>query len=308
MWVYEAATDTWMETTSLPDFRAELTTSVVNGKIYAIGGTPRSHNCQATSTVYELSLDYPPPDFNGDGVVNGADAALLVDHWLTDDPSFDIAPWPCGDGIVDTQDLLVLAESIGEVQDPTLTAHWALDEAQGMTAHDSVNGNDDSVFGDALWQPDGGKIGGALELDGIDDCILSGFGLNPADGPFSILAWVKGGAPGQTIVSVPATANWLMLDAEGRLATELTSAGRVRGTLTSETDITDGAWHRIGLVWDGSQRRLCVDEDVVAEDMPGLWSTPGASMYIGVGQGYTAGTFFSGLIDDVRIYARAVEP
>jgi hypothetical protein len=31
-------------------------------------------------------------------------------------------------------------------------------------------------------------------------------------------------------------------------------------------------------------------------------------LYIGVGKDYASGTFFSGLIDDVRIYNRAVAP
>ncbi|MHC4582854.1 MAG: hypothetical protein ACYS14_15490 [Planctomycetota bacterium] len=34
----------------------------------------------------------------------------------------------------------------------------------------------------------------------------------------------------------------------------------------------------------------------------------GSGLYIGVGQDYAAGTLFSGLIDDIRIYSRAVEP
>jgi subtilisin family serine protease len=42
--------------------------------------------------------------------------------------------------------------------------------------------------------PSGGQVGGSLQLDGIDDCIITTFGLNPAEGPFSIFAWIKGGA------------------------------------------------------------------------------------------------------------------
>jgi hypothetical protein len=110
--VYDPATDTWIEGVPLPDFRAALTVSTVNGKIYAIGGTPRQHNCQATSTVYELDLGFPPPDFNGDGVIDGADFSIMVDHWHTDDPLCDIAPAPCGDGIVDVQDLIFLSEHL----------------------------------------------------------------------------------------------------------------------------------------------------------------------------------------------------
>ena len=101
-------------------------------------------------------------------------------------------------------------------------------------------------MGGALWQPTGGVVGGALELDGVDDCIITTFGLNPADGPFSILAWIKGGAPGQAVISEPIGSNGLMADAEGKLISELASADRT--PLLSQTVITDGEWHRIGLV------------------------------------------------------------
>jgi N-acetylneuraminic acid mutarotase len=312
-WVYNSITDTWTEGIPLPDTRAGLSTSLVNGKIYAIGGTPRPHNCQATSTVYELNLDFPPPDFNGDGVVNGADVAILVEHWDTDDPYFDIAPRPCGDGIVDTQDLLFLAESIGkEVQDPTLAAHWALDEAEGAVALDSVSDNGDSdgyVIGDPVWQPDGGKVDGAIQLDGIDDAIITAPVLNTADGPFSVLAWIKGGAPGQAIISESSGPAWLSLDSlTGNFMTELASAGRGASFLLSQTVIDDGNWHRVGLVWDGMYRTLYVDGVAIAEDTQNGLASPANGFYIGTGKNMAPGTYFSGLIDDVRIYNRAVRP
>ena len=105
-------------------------------------------------------------------------------------------PW--GDGIVDVQDLVVLAEHLFTY--PGAVAHWKLDETEGITARDEISGAEDIVMGGAFWQPTGGKVGGALELDGIDDCIVAGFSLNPADpemtSGFSIFAWVKGGGPG----------------------------------------------------------------------------------------------------------------
>ena len=79
--------------------------------------------------------------------------------------------------------------------------------------------------------------------------------------------------------------------------------------LVSESVITDGAWHHIGLVWDGSYRYLYVDGVEAAKDTTAiaysLKSSEGG-LYIGVGKALDAGTFFSGLIDDVRIYNRAV--
>lgn len=308
-WVYDPTTDIWTETAPLPDVRAGLSASVVNGKIYAIGGTRTGHPTAPTSTVYELSLDYPPPDFNGDGVINGADAAILVDHWYTDDPSFDIAPGPCGDGIVDTQDLLVLAESIGkEVQDPTLAVHWALDETEGMFAVDSVGNNYAIVVGGASWQPDSGQVDGALQLDGVSGYAIAGTVLNPADGPFSIITWIKGDTPGQVVISQQFASNWLATDAEGNLMTELKGSGRSTGPLLSEAVITDGAWHRIGLVWDGSHRTLYVDGVAIAEDTQDGLEGSGNGLNIGAGKMQQPGAFFSGLIDDIRIYNRAVSP
>jgi len=177
-----------------------------------------------------------------------------------------------------------------------------------MYAADSAGENDAIVMGGATWQPDGGQIDGALELDGVSGCVIASPGLYPADGPFSVFAWIKGGAPGQVIVSQQVDSDWLALDSEGNLMTELKSSDQLANPLVSDTTITDGQWHRIGLVWDGSTRILCVDGFEVAKDtQPGLESSEN-SLYIGVGKDYAAVTFFSGLIDDVRIYNRAVHP
>ncbi|MHC4539453.1 MAG: LamG domain-containing protein [Planctomycetota bacterium] len=119
---------------------------------------------------------------------------------------------------------------------------------------------------------------------------------------------MKGGAPGQVIIAQPAGANWLMVDAEGKLMTELKTLGRTGAPLLSQAIITDGQWHRVGLVWDGSNRTLCVDDTLVAEDsQPGLADCLGG-LNIGCGSDPAAGTYWSGLIDDVRIYNRVVSP
>ena len=250
----------------------------------------------------------PIMDLNADGTVDSADMSIIVDHWGTDEPLCDIGPTFFGDGIVDVHDLVALSEHLFTY--PGAVAHWKLDETEGMIARDSVNGYEDVVMGGALWQPIGGKVDGALELDGVDDCLIAAFGLDPADpeisSGFSIFAWVKDGAPGQTVISEPIGSNWLMVDTEGKLMTELASADST--PLLSETVITDGQWHRIGLVWDGSHRTLCVDGFVAAEDTQTGLEATGGGMYIGVGKDYAAGTFFSGLIDDIRIYNRPVKP
>jgi hypothetical protein len=254
--------------------------------------------------LWQASIE-PVVDLNGDGIVDSADMCIMVDHWHTDEPFYDIGPTPLGDGIVDVQDLIVLSEHLFEdVNDPTLVAHWPLDEAQGDIAYDSTADFDGTLMGGPVWQPGGGMVAGSLQFDGIDDYVSTNPVLNPADGVFSVVAWVVGGAPGQVVLSQVDGARWLCTDSvEGNLMTELTNSGRSSvGPMLSQANITDGNWHRIGFVWDGSCRHLYVDgAEASLEDAHG-------GLYIGTGKAMIPGTYFSGLIDDVRIYNRAVRP
>jgi hypothetical protein len=150
-------------------------------------------------------------------------------------------------------------------------------------------------------------VDGALELGGVSAFVVTDFAVRSAEGPFSILAWVKGGQPGQVLVSQQGGGDWLSINpADGTLATEC--AGRINRPLFSDTVITDGQWHRIGLVWDGTSRRLYMDGEEVATDaQDGLASSDGGLIF-GAGKHLAPGSFFSGLIDDVRAYNRAVRP
>ena len=56
----------------------------------------------------------PVVDLNADGIVDSADMVIMVDNWGTDSSLCDIGPTPFGDGIVDVQDLIVLAEHLFE--------------------------------------------------------------------------------------------------------------------------------------------------------------------------------------------------
>ena len=310
--VYDPQTDTWTKGVDIPMTMAGMSTSVVDGKIYVIGGTVATHpggNWVFTSAVY---ANEPIVDLNGDGIVDSADMCIVVDHWGTDNSLCDIGPMPWGDGVVDVQDLIILSEHLFEdVNDPTLIAHWPLDEAQGVIAYNNASDRDGTLVNGPVWQPDGGMVGGALQFDGIDDYVKTDPILSVADGKFSVVAWIQAGAPGQVVISAEMGSNWLMLEAEGKLATELKATGRgAAGPLPSEASITDGTWHRIAFVWDGSYRHLYVDGVEVSGDIEpqSALKGSGGGLYLGVGSHLTPGTFFSGLIDDIRIYNRIVSP
>jgi hypothetical protein len=287
---------------------SELATGIVG--VGADLGSRYSDN-EAIFRYVEVDEPVPPLviDFNGDGIVDIKDLLRLIQSWGQDDPMVDIAPPPFGDGIVDAMDLeLLMSYWEQSIDDATLIAHWALDDTEGIFAADSAGDNDAVVLGGIEWQPTSGQIDGALKLDGVSGYAITGAVLNPADGPFSIFTWINGGVPGQVVVSQQNAANWLAADAEGNLMTELKGAGRSAGPLFSEAVITDGQWHRIGFVWNGLNRTLYVDGVAVAVDtQPGLQGSQ-MGIHIGTGKAMESGTYFSGLIDDVRVYNRAVSP
>jgi hypothetical protein len=247
------------------------------------------------------------PDFVRDGVIDLRDFAGIAQLWKLYEPRIDVAPAPYGNGIVDLYDLAVFAEYW--LFDSSLVAHWNLDETEGGVAQDSVADNDGMLNGNPIWQPQGGKIVGALQFDGIDDYISTPFILDPAAGAFSVFAWIKGSATGHVILSQVNGMNWLLTDAgEGRLMTELTIAGRFGQPLISQTIVTDDDWHRVGLTWDGKNRTLFVDDVEAAKDTHGTLAGSTEGLYIGAGKNLESGSFWFGLIDDIKIYDRAVTP
>jgi hypothetical protein len=189
----------------------------------------------------------------------------------------------------------------GDVLPFGLIAYWNLDETEGGIADDRAGDNDGVLHGEPIWKPTEGRKDGALRLDGIDDYMSTTFVLDPADEPFSVFTWIKGGKPGGVVISQidgldGSGETWLGTEAvSGKLMTGLVAppAGQlIPKPLVSESVITDSQWHHIGFVWDGTQRSLYVDGIKMAKDTTTLG----------------AGSFFSGMIDDVRVYNKALNP
>jgi hypothetical protein len=288
----------------MPTARSGLSTSAVNGKIYAIGGWVGSGT--TISTVEEYDPNPLVVDYNGDGKVDTKDFSMLAQYWHQNQSPFV-------NHRLDYKDLAVLAEYW--LADYRLIAHWKLDETEGTIAYDSVGENDGTLNGDPNWQPTAGKVDGAIQFDGLNDYVSTDFVLDPGKRVFSAFAWIKGGAPGQVIISqadrrvgrtIQLGSTWLGADpSDGRLITTLMDPAL--GLLESQSVITDNQWHHVGLAWDWSHRHLYVDGVQVAKDtnVPSKASSD-AVLYFGADQSLDAANFFSGLIDDVRIYNQAL--
>ena len=76
--------------------------------------------------------------------------------------------------------------------------------------------------------------------------------------------------------------------------------------LISAAIVIDGDWHQIGFVTDGSSRILYADGIEVARDVTAGLEPATGGLYMGAASTPESGTFFWGLIDDVRIYDTAL--
>jgi O-glycosyl hydrolase len=240
-------------------------------------------------------------DWDRNAKVDFRDLAVLGTRWLG--TRFD--PWDINRR-AGYRELVTLVEHW--LTDFRLSAHWKLDETSGPVACDSTGQRDGTLQGGPVWQPTGGKVNGTLRLDGTDDCVSTSFVLDPATTEFTVFAWVKGGSPGQAILSQGGGARWLMASSDGTLRTELKQTGRQSKPLGSAAVITDGAWHRVGLTWDGVHRILYADGAEVARDTQAALSSSTGPVILGAASALDDGSFWKGLIDDVRIHDRVVLP
>jgi L-ascorbate metabolism protein UlaG (beta-lactamase superfamily) len=290
-------------------------------RIYCAGDTDLTDEMKA---LEDINVAFLP--VSGTYAMNAAEAAeatgyfkpdlAIPYHWgrnigtLSDAQQFaELAQ--CRVKIMDTGEII---SSDNWLDDAPLIAYWKLDETEGDIALDSIGGINGILYSGPIWQPEGGKLDGALEFDGIDDFAMTDFVMDPADGPFSIFAWIKTDTAGRVIISQANSSgtqrNWLSTNSpDGTLMTELKTAGRSGKSLTSEFSVTDDLWHHIGFVWDGSRRYLYADGSEIAKDDSSITNLESFDGGLYFGSDAT-GTddFFAGLIDDIRIFGGAIQP
>lgn len=71
-----------------------------------------------------------------------------------------------------------------------------------------------------------------------------------------------------------------------------------------KSGLTDGNWHHVAATFNGTTRSIYVDGTLVGSDTPG---SDHSATAVDFRIGYSKGPgFFSGLIDDVRVYNTAL--
>jgi hypothetical protein len=189
-----------------------------------------------------------------------------------------------------------------------LVAHWAFDEGRGDIARDaSPNGNHARILG-ASWVA--GVDGAALSFDGEDDSVTVDNETNfDLTGSLTIAVWIKVATFSQQWQPIVTKGNstWrLQRNREsGVIKFNCDGRGGQRGAV-GRTQVADGAWHHIAATSDGTTLRLYVDgsEDGTAR-ADAETKVNDHPVMIGAKAG-SNDVHFHGVIDDVRIYRRAL--
>ncbi|MDI6449588.1 LamG-like jellyroll fold domain-containing protein [Anaerobaca lacustris] len=192
---------------------------------------------------------------------------------------------------------------------PDLAGWWPFDEGGGTVAYDaSGNENHGEFVGNPLWVP--GIIGGALQFTGSDyvNC-GNGASLNIRD-QITIAFWFQ----------VEAFSNeWEAFMSKGDGAYRASRSGGT-GNAThmgitggnyfdAPTVITDGQWHHFCGTYDGSAAIIYIDgvEDGRQTYTGQIGDSSTYDFWIGNNSQNTT-RFLHGLLDDVRLYSRALSP
>jgi hypothetical protein len=200
-----------------------------------------------------------------------------------------------------------------------LVGWWKFDETSGTSAADSSGrGNTGTIAGAPTWTV-GGKINGALSFNAADPDQVSTLTKYYFDGgSFTYAAWVNTTqqvSQVRIMGSMAASDGYVWLnESEGTttgFSIELNTMTPADYQLrSSNVNISDGLWHHVALVVDRTANTISVYVDGAVKSntshtFVGNFGISGDQMTHHIGY-QNASLAYTGLIDDARVYNRAL--
>ena len=192
-----------------------------------------------------------------------------------------------------------------------LVGYWSFDEGTGNTAKDgSKNGNDGAITG-SKWAK--GVFGSALEFNGVNDYANM---RNPGGGitnkAVSVEAWVQSmgsNVNANLVFAGPEGLDYGIWIQGGRFFAGVWNSEGVQYSAISPSSPTPGLWYHVAMTCDFNA------DKVVRFYINGILSCTSAAAGTAIRSGHTTidvggrtpnASYFKGIIDEVRIYNRAL--
>jgi len=212
-------------------------------------------------------------------------------------------PLPGGSGVVYFDDvrLYPYTDYIG----PLLSAWYTLDD---NVADSSGNGNDGILSGDPTWVD--GKIGRALQFDGIDDYVEVQDAESLTPETFTIAFWINPVDMDRVQITIAKRAGSI-----GSYSFNITSLAvgsrhwiRINGAWVNVTfSYTQGVWQHVTVTYDGTTIKGHLNGELMATtEAPGSLDNDSGVLRLGADPRDTVSSYYNGSLDDVRIYDKAL--
>ncbi|MGC8776172.1 MAG: LamG domain-containing protein, partial [Minisyncoccia bacterium] len=185
-----------------------------------------------------------------------------------------------------------------------LVGYWSFDEGSGTTAYDmSGNGNNGTLVNGPTWTT--GKVGGALSFDGVDDYVNIN-SVNPFRNPFTVSVWVRfnavnKGSDNAILGHGSATLNNGLHLGERRTRGYF---GFYSNDIQSNSTLLANMWYHISFIYDG-RKKIYINGVLDASGASNVYQSTALNAEIGR-YPWSTGWLLNGLIDEVRIYNRAL--
>jgi fibronectin type 3 domain-containing protein len=200
-----------------------------------------------------------------------------------------------------------------------LVAAYNFNEGSGSTVTDLSGNNLTGKIVGATWTT-GGKYGNALSFNGTSSYVDLG---NPAalqlTGSITIEAWVKAAADpandGQIVAKSDNTSGWQLKTSHDTgpqaFAVAVTNSSGARAQRYTTTTRALNTWYHVAGIYNSAAGTLdiyvngALNSGALRGSIPS--SNRNAAVNVNIGR-RTGGYYFNGVIDEVRIYNRALSP
>ena len=194
-----------------------------------------------------------------------------------------------------------------DISDPV--AHWRFDEGEGMTAFDSAGNNDGTLYGDPAWVI--GKVGSyALDFDAVDDYVLvpASSELPYGSTARTVTVWLFTN-PSSWRNNATSPFHYGLRSRRQAFGLDMHPYPYMQfytweDDLVFNTNVPDEGWVHVALTYDGNRiiRAYTQGQLRGSKTLGGMLNTGFSDLEIGT----FAHWYFTGKIDDFRIYDRAL--